>query len=107
MIHGLTTGLATFLREKNLTRVADLTGIAFSKLVDHGDLSREYKVVARVDIHKCKKCGKCYIACLDGANAAIELGGDDTPSVLHERCIGCSLCYQVCPEPGTITMEKA
>jgi dihydropyrimidine dehydrogenase (NAD+) subunit PreA len=106
MIRGLTTGLATFLKDKGLSRATDLTGIAFSKLVDHGDLSREYKVVARVDIHTCKKCGKCSVACLDGANAAIELAQDDTPTVLHERCIGCSLCYQVCPVPGAITMER-
>jgi dihydropyrimidine dehydrogenase (NAD+) subunit PreA len=107
MIQRLKTGLSTFLKKKGFSRVTDLTGIAFSKLVDHGELSRDYKVVARVDVHSCKRCKQCYIACRDGANAAIELLQDETPSVSRDRCIGCSLCYQVCPVPGAISMKKA
>jgi dihydropyrimidine dehydrogenase (NAD+) subunit PreA len=107
MIQPLKTGLSTFLKKKGFSRVTDLTGIAFSKLVDHGELSRDYKVVARVDVHSCKRCKQCYIACRDGANAAIELLQDETPSVSRDRCIGCSLCYQVCPVPGAINMKKA
>ena len=106
MIQDLTTGLTRFLKRKGFSRVMDLTGIAFPKLVDHGDLSREYRVVARVDIHKCKKCKQCFFACFDGANAAVELAQDGTATVLRDRCIGCSLCSQVCPVPGAIVMEK-
>jgi dihydropyrimidine dehydrogenase (NAD+) subunit PreA len=28
------------------------------------------------------------------------------PHVDEEECVGCNLCWLVCPAPGSITMEK-
>jgi dihydropyrimidine dehydrogenase (NAD+) subunit PreA len=105
IIKGLTEGLSRYLAERKLSGVTDLIGQSFPKYVDHGALSRDYKVVAWIDPSLCKKCKLCQVACRDGASDAIILSADGTASVMPDRCIGCGLCQQVCLQPGCIRMK--
>jgi dihydropyrimidine dehydrogenase (NAD+) subunit PreA len=106
IIKGLTEGLSRYLVEKKLSGVADLIGQSFPKYVDHGTLSREYRVVAWIVPDKCKKCKLCHFACRDAANDAIILSDEGVASVVPDRCIGCGLCQQVCLQPGCIKMKR-
>jgi dihydropyrimidine dehydrogenase (NAD+) subunit PreA len=106
MVRGLIDGLSRFLERKEYPGVSDLIGLAFPKYVNHGELPRDYRVIAQFDLTKCKKCRQCYFACRDGANEAITIGPDGAPSVQPEQCIGCSLCQQVCRQTGCITMRQ-
>jgi dihydropyrimidine dehydrogenase (NAD+) subunit PreA len=106
IIKGLTEGLSGYLVEKKLSGVTDLIGQSFSKYVDHGALSREYRVVAWIDPDKCKKCKLCHFACRDAANDAIILSDEGVASVVPDRCIGCGLCQQVCVQPECIRMKR-
>jgi dihydropyrimidine dehydrogenase (NAD+) subunit PreA len=61
-------------------------------------------VRARIDLTKCIRCGKCFIACRDGGHMAICMDTDNQPSVDDTRCVGCGLCQVVCPTEGCISM---
>ncbi len=92
------------------------------------DLS--FQAVARIDEAKCIKCNLCYVACNDTAHQCIDLiaadgsvvqpyaydvranGKEDAietrpqPQVREEDCVGCRLCYNVCPVEECIEMVE-
>jgi dihydropyrimidine dehydrogenase (NAD+) subunit PreA len=35
-----------------------------------------------------------------------EFDGVRYPRVIEKECVGCNLCYLICPSPGAITMER-
>jgi dihydropyrimidine dehydrogenase (NAD+) subunit PreA len=106
IIKGLKEGLSGYMAKKKVSCVADLIGQSFPRYVDHGALSRDYKVVAWIDSNLCKKCRLCQAACRDAASDAVILSEEGTAFVVPDRCIGCGLCQQVCAQPGCITMER-
>ena len=62
-------------------------------------------MTAAIDEALCSKCGLCYTACMDGGWQAIEMESREVyPRVLVGKCDGCSLCMQVCPVEGCISM---
>ena len=97
----------------------------------HLDLN--YKIVARIHQEKCIGCELCYTACWDGAHQCIHLDRAPRPSgitvtpiakldsaepsnggtplwriprVDEVECVGCNLCWLVCPVEHCITMER-
>src|SRR5262249_11419098 len=91
---------------------------------------------ARIDPAKCIGCQLCYTACWDGAHQCIHVDGFQRPedeaahdcqrivatpaavSVSHQvppgriprvnedECVGCNLCWLVCPVEGCISMVR-
>ncbi|MGO9571452.1 MAG: ATP-binding protein [Desulfomonilaceae bacterium] len=49
---------------------------------------------AVIDYEKCTACGNCARSCVYDA---IEKGDDKRVITRSENCIGCELCYNVCP----------
>ena len=97
--------LAAYMEEKGFESVAEMRGYILPKITAHEELDFAYKVTAAIDEALCSKCGLCYTACMDGGWQAIEMESREVyPRVLVEKCDGCSLCLQVCPVEGCITM---
>ena len=105
VINGLKRGLLKFMEEKGFETIADFCGKSLDSFVAHGDLSRDYKVVARSDQTICRKCGRCYTSCCDAGYQAITWEKKQFPGYLSDECDGCALCVNVCPE-GAIQMVE-
>lgn len=105
MIDGLTKGLTQFLAGRGYTSPRELVGAGLAQYQEHNSLNHDYHIVATIDRGKCKKCQECYRACRDSANEAISWTGEG-PQIAAEKCIGCSLCQQVCRQPGCISMVR-
>lgn len=97
-------GLSYYLESKGMSSVAELVGRSLPYIVEHSQLPRNGRVVARIDEEKCIRCDGCYLACLDGGHQAIELGPERLARVNSERCFGCAMCRAMCPVPDCIHM---
>jgi dihydropyrimidine dehydrogenase (NAD+) subunit PreA len=110
MMHGysiidqLKEGLAGFMKKKGFATIADMVGASLSRIIALGDLDTKTRLVAQIDNDACVQCDACFISCRDGGYQAITRGSDKVYKVTEKRCSGCSLCVQVCPVPGCITM---
>jgi dihydropyrimidine dehydrogenase (NAD+) subunit PreA len=72
-------------------------------------LNMNYKIIASIDQRACIQCGLCHIACEDTAHqaiAALRVDGKRRYEVIDAECVGCNLCYHVCPVPGCISMVE-
>lgn len=58
---------------------------------------------AEIDPDKCSFCGMCADERCQ-VNAIDE--GEDSYSVIHEKCIGCGLCVSTCPEEAIQLIHK-
>ncbi len=88
-------GIRTFMTQHGYRSLDEFRGIAipyFTSAVPVPD-----SVKATIDLKRCKKCGRCFIACRDGAFDAIQKKKNSF-EVNQDICDGCGLCAQVCPE---------
>ncbi|MGE0030530.1 MAG: NAD-dependent dihydropyrimidine dehydrogenase subunit PreA [Steroidobacteraceae bacterium] len=108
IIDDLTSGLSHFLRDKGMTRVADLVGRAVPSVTDWKFLNLNYVVKARINQDLCIQCGRCHIVCEDASHQAIThtVNGKRRFEVIDQECVGCNLCVSVCPVVDCITMEQ-
>jgi NAD-dependent dihydropyrimidine dehydrogenase PreA subunit len=107
IIDDLTSGLSHFLRDKGMSRVADLVGRAVPSVTDWKYLNLNYVVKARINQDLCIQCGRCHIVCEDASHQAIThtVDGKRRFEVIDQECVGCNLCVSVCPVVDCITME--
>jgi dihydropyrimidine dehydrogenase (NAD+) subunit PreA len=91
----LTNGLKKFMIQKGYKSLQEFRGISLPYFTSAVPIPRTIK--ASIDIKRCKRCGRCLIACRDGAYDAIEKR-KGLFQVNHGVCDGCGLCVQVCPE---------
>jgi len=75
---------------------ADLHILAHPEIVHEEDFRGGVK--ARIDRHKCVRCGLCREACRFGA-----ISDDMVVSELF--CEGCSVCFHICPEEAVVLEE--
>ena len=130
IIEDLCDGLANWMDAHGFKTIADVTGRSLPRLSDFKNFDLSFKAVARIDTGSCIKCNLCYVACNDTAHQCIDLispSGDavapksydvrsngkheavDTrpqPQVREKDCVGCRLCYNICPVENCIAMVE-
>ena len=130
VIEDLCDGLSNWMDEKGFKTIADVTGRSLNRVSEFKNLDLSFRAVARIDAGRCIKCNLCYIACNDTAHQCIDLvsregkvveplsydvrsnGKRDAvetrpqPVVREEDCVGCRLCYNVCPVDNCIQMVE-
>jgi len=130
IIEDLCDGLSNWMDEKGFASVADVTGRSLHRVSDFKDFDLSFKAVARIDQQKCIRCDLCYVACNDTAHQCIDLidkqgkvvppGAYDQRSngrleavssrpevvVREEDCVGCRLCFNICPVEDCIQMVE-
>jgi dihydropyrimidine dehydrogenase (NAD+) subunit PreA len=130
IIEDLCDGLANWMDSHGFQTIAEVTGKSLPRVSDFKNFDLSFKAVARIDPSKCIKCNLCYIACNDTAHQCIDLIAPDgstvepksydlrsngkhvavdtrpQPKVREEDCVGCRLCYNVCPVENCIEMAE-
>ena len=128
IIEDLCDGLSNWMDEKGFLSINDFRGLSLPRISDFKDFDLSFRAVARIDPEKCIKCNLCYVACNDTAHQCIDLVATDgalvkpgsydvrsngayeavhsrpQPRVREEDCVGCRLCYNVCPVHNCINM---
>ncbi len=130
IIEDLCEGLSGWMDERGFATIADVTGKSLPKFSDFKNFDLSFRAVARINPSKCIGCNLCYVACNDTAHQCIDLTRPSDGAVLepfswNERsngktivkdrprpvvreddCVGCRLCFNVCPVDDCITMES-
>lgn len=128
IVEDLCDGLSNWMDSKGFARIDDLRGKALRQISDFKNFDLAFRAVARIHADPCIKCNLCYVACNDTAHQCIDLVASDgkvveplsydvrstgkqeaidsrpQPRVREEDCVGCRLCYNVCPVHGCIEM---
>lgn len=130
IVEDLCDGLANWMDAKGFGTIADFRGRSLARLSDFQHLDLAFRAAARIDPAKCIRCNLCYVACNDTAHQCIDLvdaagaivpphawdarssGRDEAvaarprPVVREADCVGCRLCYNVCPVEQCIEMVE-
>ena len=130
IIEDLCDGLSNWMDEKGFATIPDVIGRSLPRVSDFKDFDLSFKAIARIDQQKCIRCDLCYVACNDTAHQCIDLidtqGNVVPPSaydvrssgkavavstrpsvvVREEDCVGCRLCYNVCPVENCIQLVE-
>src|ERR1700759_1411050 len=128
IVEDLCDGLSNWMDEKGFGTIAEFRGRSLERISDFKDFDLSFRAVARIDASKCIKCDLCYVACNDTTHQCIDLiakdgsivapnaydvrvnGKDDAIStrpsvrVREEDCVGCRLCFNVCPVEDCVRM---
>jgi len=130
IVEDLCDGLSNWMDEKGFATVGDVVGKSLTRVSDFKNFDLSFRAVARIDQQKCIRCDLCYVACNDTAHQCIDLiakdgtvvqprsydvrsnGKEDAietrprVEVREHDCVGCRLCYNVCPVEGCISMVE-
>jgi dihydropyrimidine dehydrogenase (NAD+) subunit PreA len=127
IVEDMIDGLSRWMDSKGFATLDDFRGLSLPRVTDWSHLDLNYKIVARIDPNTCIGCQLCYTACWDGAHQCIHINGSakpeivqtpTTPSVSHavpvnripvvdeQECVGCNLCWLVCPVENCISMVR-
>jgi dihydropyrimidine dehydrogenase (NAD+) subunit PreA len=107
IVDDMITGLSNWMDAKGYRKIEDFRGKAVPNVTDWQYLNINYKTVAVIDQDKCNQCWLCHIACEDTSHqsiAAKRVDGRRRYEVIAEECVGCNLCFHVCPVPDCIEM---
>lgn len=130
LIEDLCDGLSNWMDAKGFATIADVRGKSLHRISEFKNFDLSFRAVARIDPKACIKCNLCYVACNDTAHQCIDLQSPDgklvsphsydirsngkeeavstrpQPQVREEDCVGCRLCYNVCPVERCIEMVE-
>jgi dihydropyrimidine dehydrogenase (NAD+) subunit PreA len=128
IVEDLCDGLSNWMDEKEFASIDEVVGKSLHRVSDFNQFDLSFRAVARINQEKCIRCNLCYVACNDTAHQCIDLiakdgtvvpphaydvranGKEDAintrPSVhvREEDCVGCRLCFNVCPVEDCIQM---
>lgn len=130
IVEDLCDGLSNWMDEKGFATILDVVAQSLHRVSDFKDFDLSFKAVARIEQEKCIRCDLCYVACNDTAHQCIDLidkqGNVVPPSAYDQRsngrleavnsrpsvvvreddCVGCRLCFNVCPVENCIQMVE-
>ena len=130
IIEDLCDGLSNWMDARGFASIEQLRGKTLARISDFKDFDLAFRIVARIDPETCIKCNLCYVACNDTAHQCIDLVAADgniveplaydvrsngkqeavssrpQPRVREEDCVGCRLCFNVCPVHNCISMVE-
>ena len=136
IVEDMIDGLSEWMDSKAFRTLDDFRGRSLSRVTAWQHLDLNFKIVARIHPEKCIGCQLCYTACWDGAHQCIHVEGFEKPEheAAHDRakivstpttttvsratppsripkvdeheCVGCNLCWLVCPVENCISMER-
>jgi dihydropyrimidine dehydrogenase (NAD+) subunit PreA len=130
IIEDLCDGLSNWMDEKGFATIPNVVARSLGRVSDFKDFDLTFKAIARIDQQRCIRCNLCYVACNDTAHQCIDLidahdsvvpphsydersngkadAVDTRPKVVvrEEDCVGCRLCYNVCPVENCIQMVE-
>lgn len=128
IIEDLCDGLSNWLDDKGYASVNEIIGLSLPRISRYEDFDLSFKAVARINADKCIQCNLCYVACNDTTHQCIDLHSSDgtvvlpgydermsgkavassrpSPVVREQDCVGCALCYNVCPVENCIEMVE-
>jgi len=128
IIEDLVEGLSGWMDDHGFETISEVTGKSTSGFSEFQNFDLSFKAVAQINPSKCIGCNLCYVACNDTAHQCIDLlrpsdGVKVEPKTWSERtngkgilvdrprpqvreadCVGCRLCFNVCPVEDCITM---
>jgi dihydropyrimidine dehydrogenase (NAD+) subunit PreA len=128
IVEDLCDGLSSWMDSKSFSTIDAFCGKSVQRVSDFKNFDLSFRAVARIDTARCIKCNLCYVACNDTAHQCIDLispGGETVaphsyeassngkydaihsrpqPRVREDDCVGCRLCYNVCPVENCIEM---
>ena len=128
IIEDLCDGLSNWMDEKGFATIPEVVGRSLQRVSDFNNFDLSFRAVARIDQEKCIRCDLCYVACNDTAHQCIDLIAQDGSvvaphaydirsngrvdavetrprvQVREPDCVGCRLCFNVCPVEGCIAM---
>jgi|SRR5579871_1076798 len=128
IIEDLCDGLSNWMDSNGYRTIQDVCGRSLDRVSDFRDFDLTFRAVARIDASQCIQCNLCYVACNDAAHQCIDLMASHSegiqagasagasqlnsepgssrpkPRVREDDCVGCRLCYNVCPVEGCISM---
>lgn len=105
IIQDLCEGLSDWMDEHAFKSIEDFRGKVLDKITTIDNLDRGWSVKSHINLATCTKCELCYLACRDAGYQAIQLKADKTPDIDKDKCVGCSLCANVCPVYNCVTMQ--
>ncbi len=136
VVEDLINGLSHWMDSKGYANIEAFRGLSLPRVTDWQHLDLNFKIVARINPDTCIGCQLCYTACWDGAHQCIHVDGaakpeiaaaltassvvstPTTPAVSHatpakrvpkvdeHECVGCNLCWLVCPVENCISMVR-
>lgn len=130
IIEDLCDGLSSWMDSKGFKTIGDVVGKSLHRISDFKDFDLSFRAVARINPDKCIQCNLCYVACNDTAHQCIDLVDNignlvqpmsydvrsngkleatatrPHPVVREDDCVGCRLCYNVCPVEDCIEMVE-
>ncbi len=136
IVEDMIDGLSHWMDSKGYPNLDAFRGLSLPRVTDWQHLDLNFKIVARINPETCIGCQLCYTACWDGAHQCIHIDGfskpeqafaagmsaivatPTTPAVSHatptkripkvdeHECVGCNLCWLVCPVENCISMVR-
>ena len=101
IIDELKSGLSYLMKERGISSVSELIGIALpNPIIDFMELSSK-KMISECNTDLCLQCGNC----LRCPYMAISFNQDKYPTTEPEKCIGCMMCNFQC-FTGALTMRE-
>ncbi len=130
IIEDLCDGLSNWMDAKGFRTIPEVTGQSLDRISEFKDFDLSFRAVARIDSGRCIQCNLCYVACNDTAHQCIDLVDSEGrivqpysyavssngkqeathtrphPRVREVDCVGCRLCYNICPVDQCIAMVE-